>query len=260
MPRRPSNTACPLNPLDRSDRSDRLDALIRDLGPQLRRGGIPVEPPPRCPTGIRELDRLLSGGFPRGRLSEMAGPASCGRTSLALHLLAQTTRVGEMTAVVDAADAFDPTSAKAAGARLERVLWVRPPRPREALRSTARLLEAHGFALILLDLQARRARSGHSDSQRVSRPTSLPSLPHPSSVWLRLARAAASTGTALVVLSTLRTLGASAELALQLKPTHAHFTGTPTLLEGLDIEVALVRHPNAPTDRSAHLRLTIPGG
>ena len=238
MPRRPSNPACPLDSLDRSDR---LDALIRDLGPQLRRGGIPVEPPPRCPTGIRELDRLLSGGFPRGRLSEMAGPASCGRTSLALHLLAQTTRAGEMAAVVDAADAFDPASAEAAGVRLERVLWVRPPLPREALRSTERLLEAHGFALILLDQ------------------TSLPPFPHPSSVWLRLTRAAASTGTALVVLSTLRTLGASAELALQLKPTHAHFTGTPTLLEGLDIEVALVRHPNAPTDRSAHLRLTIPG-
>jgi RecA/RadA recombinase len=190
----------------------------------------------------------------------MAGPASCGRTSLALHLLAQTTRAGEMAAVVDAADAFDPASAEAAGVRLERVLWVRPPLPREALRSTERLLEAHGFALILLDLQARRARSEPQASEVEAQAPAPPSLPHPSSVWLRLTRAAASTGTALVVLSTLRTLGASAELALQLKPTHAHFTGTPTLFEGLDIEVALVRHPNAPTDRSAHLRLIIPGG
>ncbi len=89
-------------------------------------------------------------------------------------------------------------------------------------------------------------------------PTSLPPLPA-ASVWLRLTRAAAGTGTALVVLSPMRTLGAAAELALQLKPTQAHFTGTPTLLEGLDIEVALVRHRSAPADRSAHVRLTIPG-
>ena len=230
----PSNTAC--QP-DQPDRPDRLDALLRDLGPQLRRGAIPVEPLPRCPTGIRELDRLLSGGFPRGRLSEIAGPTSCGRTSLALHLLARTTRAGEVAAVVDAADAFDPASAEAAGARLDRVLWVRAPQPREALRSTERLLEAHGFALILLDLPPAPAHS----------------------VWLRLTRAAAGTGTALVVLSPMRTLGAAAELALQLKPTQAHFTGTPTLLEGLDIEVALVRHRSAPADRSAHVRLTIPG-
>jgi recombination protein RecA len=104
------------------------------------------------PTGIPDLDRLLEGGFPHGRLSEIAGPLSSGRTSLALCLLARATRAGEMVAVVDAADAFDPASAQAAGARLDRVLWARAPGWREALRSAERLLEAHGFALVLLDL------------------------------------------------------------------------------------------------------------
>jgi RecA/RadA recombinase len=217
-----------------SDTARRLDALLRDLGPQLRRGGRPTEPLPRFPTGIPDLDRLLGGGFPHGRLSEIAGPPSSGRTSLALCLLAQATRVGEMVAVVDAADAFDPASAQAAGVRLDRVLWARAPGWREALRSAERLLEAHGFALVLLDLPSERITSA---------------------VCSRLVRAAAAAGTALVVLSTQRMMGASSELAVELRATRTHFTGTPTLFEGLEIEAALVRHSSAPTQRSARVRL-----
>lgn len=220
-----------------SDTARRLDALLRDLGPQLRRGERPTEPLPRFPTGIPDLDRLLEGGFPHGRLSEIAGPLSSGRTSLALCLLARATRAGEMVAVVDAADAFDPASAQAAGVRLDRVLWVRAPGWREALRSAERLLEAHGFALVLLDLPSER--SEHIASAACS----------------RLVRAAAAAGTALVVLSTQRRMGASAELAVELRATRTRFTGTPALLEGLEIEAALVRHSSAPIQRSARVRL-----
>lgn len=217
-----------------SDTARRLDALLRDLGPQLRRGGQPTEPLPRFPTGIPDLDRLLEGGFPHGRLSEIAGPLSSGRTSLAFCLLARATRAGEMVAVVDAADAFDPASAQAAGVRLDRVLWARAPGRREALRSAERLLEAHGFALVLLDLSSERIASAACS---------------------RLVRAAAAAGTALVVLSTQRMVGAFAELAVELRATRTHFTGTPALFEGLEIEAALVRHSSAPTQRSARVRL-----
>ena len=217
-----------------SDTARRLDALLRDLGPQLRRGGQPTAPLPRFPTGIPDLDRLLKGGFPHGRLSEIAGPLSSGRTSLAFCLLARATRAGEMVAVVDAADAFDPASAQAAGVRLDRVLWARAPGRREALRSAERLLEAHGFALVLLDLSSERIASAACS---------------------RLVRAAAAAGTALVVLSTQRMLGASAELAVELRATRTHFTGTPALFEGLEIEASLVRHSSAPTQRSARVRL-----
>jgi hypothetical protein len=75
---------------------------------------------------------LLGGGFPRGGLSEIAGPPSSGRTSLALALLAAATARGEVAALVDAADAFDPPSAEAAGVALARLLWVRPPGLTEA--------------------------------------------------------------------------------------------------------------------------------
>ncbi len=188
--------------------------LLRELGPQLRRGGLPGEALARCPTGMAELDRLLGGGFPRGRLSEIAGPGSCGRTSLALALLAEATRAGEIVAVADGADAFDPSSAQAAGVVLERVLWMRARQPREALRGAERLLEARGFGVVLLDLGAPGPRIATAS-------------------WLRLAQAAAATSTALVVLSLARAAGAAAELALELAPPRACFTGTQARLDGL---------------------------
>jgi RecA/RadA recombinase len=210
--------------------------LLRELGPGLRLGGLPSQALARCPTGILELDRLLGGGFPRGRLSEIAGPGSCGRTSLALALLSEITRAGEVVAVADGADAFDPASAEAAGVRLSRVLWMRAREPREALRGAERLLEAPGFAVVLLDLGAPDPRI-------------------PAGSWLRLAQAAAASNAALVVLSLARAAGAAAELALELAPLRACFTGSPALLEGFDTEIALVRRRAGPAARAVSVRL-----
>src|SRR5271166_1582023 len=75
-------------------------------------------------TGLAGLD-ALSGGLPRGALSEFAGPASSGRTGLMLAALAGATRRQEVCTLVDANDSFDPASAMAAGVDLERLLWVR---------------------------------------------------------------------------------------------------------------------------------------
>lgn len=77
------------------------------------------------PCGVAELDAVLGGGFPRGSLVELCGPASSGRTSLAFSLLAQATAQQEACAFVDASDSLDPTSLAAAGVDLPRVLWVR---------------------------------------------------------------------------------------------------------------------------------------
>lgn len=81
--------------------------------------------PERFPTGFAELDRQLGGGVPRGGITEIAGAATTGRTSLALSLLAQITRRGAACAWVDAEDAFDPESAAAHDIHLERLLWLR---------------------------------------------------------------------------------------------------------------------------------------
>jgi RecA/RadA recombinase len=217
--------------------STAVEKLLRDLGPQLHRA--PVAEAPTClPTGITNLDQLLGGGFPLGRLSEIAGPASSGRTSLALALLAQATRAGESTAVVDASDAFDPASAHSAGALLDRVLWVRAAAD-SASRSAEQILKAHGFALVLLDLTN-------------------PGLRMPPATGPRLARAAASTGTALVIVTRARSMGTAAEIAIELAPVRARFTGTPALLEGLEIRAALVRHRSAPSPRTTTVHLRTP--
>jgi hypothetical protein len=75
-------------------------------------------------SGIPQLD-LLTGGLARGCLTEICGAASSGRTSVLLFALARATQRGEVCALVDASDAFDPASAAAAGMEMSRLLWVR---------------------------------------------------------------------------------------------------------------------------------------
>ena len=75
--------------------------------------------------GTDTLDRALSGGVPRGHVSEVVGPASSGRTSVAWAALAAATQRGESVALIDTFDRFDPPTAHACGIALSRILWVR---------------------------------------------------------------------------------------------------------------------------------------
>jgi hypothetical protein len=80
--------------------------------------------PAMVPSGIPAID-ALTGGLPRGCLTEICGPASSGRTTFLLAALAAATRRGEFCTVVDASDTLDPHSAASAGVALDRLLWVR---------------------------------------------------------------------------------------------------------------------------------------
>ncbi len=125
-------------------------------------------------SGVAAID-TLTGGLPRGRLTEVCGAASSGRTSLALAILAAATRREEACALVDVSDAFDPASAAMAEVQFEKLLWVRcgesqkqPRRHRgiekklgieraqapveQALRVTDLLLQSGGFGLVMIDL------------------------------------------------------------------------------------------------------------
>lgn len=226
-----------------------LARLLADLGSAVHRGrgrgdGSSEVPAP-CPTGLPELDRLLGGGLPRGRLCEITGPPSSGRTSLMLALLASATAEGACAGVVDPADAFDPASARQAGVDLGRVLWVRATAWREALRCTERLLETEGFRVVVLD-----AASG-----RAGRP---PSPGRTQGTWLRLARRAAATRSTLVVLSREPLTGASAEVRLDLEPAQPQWSERPSLLERLEGRAVLVRRRAAPGGGGVSLRLAAP--
>ena len=153
-------------------------------------------------TGIAQVDALLDGGLPVGAISEVNGPESSGRTSLVLSFLAQRTAVGQVCAWVDAEDAFDPESAAANGVNLRQLLWVRcmksgTPAQRkpaakpwtqldQALRATDLLLQAGGFAAIVLDL-------GDTAAEYAVR--------IPLATWFRFRQAADRTRTCLVVVA-----------------------------------------------------------
>lgn len=237
----------------KSNARARLNALLRELGPTLRTGHAlnvaewNTGPELHHSSGLSALDTLLGGGFARGYLSEIVGPPSSGRTSLLLSLLAQTTSgTGELAALVDRADAFDPLSAEIAGVDLTRVLWVRVKESRAALRSTERLLETEGLPLILLDL----------DPPVTNGPGSMLSPPVPDPTWTRLARMAMGTGSALVVLSRKRQVGHPARVVLELQPVQSHFRGSPPLLTEFESQAVLIRHKQMGTaNRSTWIRL-----
>ena len=155
-------------------------------------------------TGIPAADALLDGGLPVGAISELVGPECSGRTSMALAFVAQRTAAGQVCAWIDASDAFDPESAAASGVRLRQLLWVRcgdsaigaqaarwktedKPGTRldQALRATDLLLQAGGFAAIVLDLGGMEPAHG----MRI-----------PLASWFRFRQSAERTGCSLVVL------------------------------------------------------------
>jgi len=124
-------------------------------------------PPRLMPTGVPEFDQAIGGGWRQGALSEIVGPRSAGRTHLLLATMACATRQGQVVALVDAIDRFDPISAAAAGVDLDRVLWVRgapvmaeQARPgvidqavKQAVRACDLILRAGGFVVVALDLR-----------------------------------------------------------------------------------------------------------
>jgi hypothetical protein len=172
---------CPVRPADFS--GTLASAKLASVTPASR---LNIRPAPEMvSSGIPAID-ALTGGLPRGCITEICGPASSGRTSLLLAALAAATHRGEFCALVDASDALDPQSAAASGIMLDRLLWVRcgesvfsqnSPRMRtnlktarpglefsptgvrqyehcleQVLRATDLLLESGGFGLIVLDL------------------------------------------------------------------------------------------------------------
>jgi hypothetical protein len=128
--------------------------------------------PETAATGLAPFDQALGGGWRRGAMSELTGPASSGRTSLLVITLAAATARGEVVGLVDGLDRFDPAMAASAGVDVSRVLWVRgtslpPPSGRSpsrgaasladlvvrrALRAADLIVRAGGFGVVVLDL------------------------------------------------------------------------------------------------------------
>jgi hypothetical protein len=237
---------------------ERLSAMPKLAGvtPASR---LDVRPAPQMvPSGVREID-TLTGGLPRGCLTEICGPASSGRTSVLLAALAAATQRQEVCALVDISDAFNPHSAAAAGVNFEKMLWVRcgeikqkadsPQRHRnteknkkiekpveQALRVTDLLLQSGGFGLVIIDL-------GDTPLKMARR--------IPLTSWFRFQRAIEHTATVLFVISQVPCAQTCASLLLKVSgtklsalscqlsagtsPAHAQ------LLNGLQVQGELLR-------------------
>ena len=106
-----------------------------------------------APTGSPALDALLDGGLRRGHLSEIVGARSSGGWTLIAAIAAAATGRGEVVAIVDTWDRFDPASAAAAGVDLRRLLWIRDTGQTDrALKALNLVLQAGGFGVVVFDL------------------------------------------------------------------------------------------------------------
>jgi recombination protein RecA len=161
-------------------------------------------------TGIEHIDQLIEG-CPRGRITEITGPVSSGRTSLLHSILAEGSRLGEFCALVDAANAFDPHSAAAAGVDLKRLVWIRCGGNAEhAMRAADLIIHGGGFGVVALDLCEVEPRL----LRRI-----------PLSYWYRFRRAIENTPCALVLLSREPQAKACASVLAQMHRDRATFAG-----------------------------------
>ena len=104
------------------------------------------------PTGSLSLDVALGGqGIPRGRIIEIFGPESSGKTTLALHVIAQAQKLGGVAAIIDAEHAFDPTWGKKLGVQLETLLVSQPSSGEEAMQITEMLVKSNAVDVIVID-------------------------------------------------------------------------------------------------------------
>jgi len=104
------------------------------------------------PTGSIGIDMALGvGGFPRGRVIEIFGPESSGKTTLALHAIAESQKMGGLCAYIDAEHAMDPDYSKKLGVKIEELLISQPDNGEQALEIAESLIRSGGVDIIVID-------------------------------------------------------------------------------------------------------------
>ena len=141
-----------------SDKKKALETAMQQIekmygkGSIMRYGDGTVANVEAIPTGSLALDLALGiGGLPRGRVVEIYGPESSGKTTLALHVLAQAQKLGGEVAFVDAEHALDPTYARALGVKVEDMLISQPDTGEQALEITEALVRCGAIDVVVVD-------------------------------------------------------------------------------------------------------------
>ena len=130
---------------------DRLDKSY-GKGSVMRLGDEPVEKLEVIKTGSVTLDRALGvGGFPKGRVVEIYGPESSGKTTLAIHAVAEAQKNGGIAAIIDAEHAFDQFYAKNLGVDVDNLLISQPDNGEQALEIADNLIRSGAIDIIVID-------------------------------------------------------------------------------------------------------------
>ena len=131
-----------------------LQQIEKDYGSEAirRLGDAHVSQVESIPTGNIMIDRALGvGGFPRGRIVEIFGPESSGKTTLTLTAIAQAQKLGGLVAFIDVEHALDPHYARKLGVNLDELLVSQPSSGEEALRICETLVRSNALDIIVLD-------------------------------------------------------------------------------------------------------------
>ncbi|WBX79505.1 recombinase RecA [Virgibacillus salarius] len=141
-----------------SDRKQALDMALRQIEKQFGKGSImklgeqAEQKIATIPSGSLALDVALGiGGYPRGRVVEIYGPESSGKTTVALHAIAEAQRQGGQAAFIDAEHALDPTYARALGVNIEELLLSQPDTGEQALEIAEALVRSGAVDIIVVD-------------------------------------------------------------------------------------------------------------
>jgi recombination protein RecA len=145
--------------MDEKDRQRVLSVTLGQIEKQFGKGAIlrlgskeAVVQVAAISTGSISLDYALGvGGFPRGRICEIFGPESSGKTTLALHLIAEAQKVGGMAAFIDVEHALDPSYARKLGVDVDNLLVSQPDYGEQALEITSALISSGSIDVLVVD-------------------------------------------------------------------------------------------------------------
>lgn len=140
------------------NKDELLAGVIKDIEKEYGKGsimklgdraGVDVEP---IPSGSLLLDKALGiGGYPKGRIIEIYGPESSGKTTLALHAIAEVQKRGGRAAFIDAENAIDPVYAKHLGVNIDELILSQPDSGEQALNIMLMLIESGAVDLVVVD-------------------------------------------------------------------------------------------------------------
>jgi recombination protein RecA len=154
---KPSKTMQTIDANDSNGKNKALGMALESIEKQFGKGSImklgaaqhaPVE---TTSTGALSLDLALGGGIPKGRVIEIYGPESSGKTTLSLHAIAEVQRNGGTAAFIDAEHALDPSYAKRIGVDVDNLLLSQPDNGEQALEIVETLVRSNAVDLIVVD-------------------------------------------------------------------------------------------------------------